>query len=227
MKKGYGFFFVCWLVVLTIFNIISFAVPLEKNVIFWAVYSAITISFIFNLVCAIIALSPQKLNKVFLNIPLLNVSITGIAVTFIFGLICLLIPGIPNWLAILICALVVLFNILSIVKAGAWSILVSSKEEKDKIQTAFLTNLKSEAGSLKLVARSAEAKKECDMLFDCIRYSDPMSTPELKEVETQISLKFSLFSEAVKNDNKQKISEYATELSNLIKERNQMCKRNK
>ena len=65
------------------------------------------------------------------------------------------------------------------------------------------------------------------MLFDCIRYSDPMSTPELKEVETQISQNFSLFSEAVKNDNKQKISEYATELSNLIKERNQMCKRNK
>lgn len=227
MKKGYGFFFVCWLIVLAIFNVISFAVPLEKNVAFWIVYAAVTISFVFNLFCAFIALSPKKLNKVFLNIPLLTVSITGIAVSFVIGVVCLLIPGIPTWLVILLCALVVLFDLLSIVKAGAWSILVSSKEEKDRVQTAFISNIKSEAEALKFVAKSPEAKKECNMVYDCIRYSDPMSISELKDVEEKISIKFSLFADAVKNDDKQQLSVCANELSNLIKERNRICKANK
>lgn len=41
-------------------------------------------------------------------------------------------------------------------------------------------------------------------VYEVVRYSDPMSSPELSAVEEEISAKFDYFTEAVAEDNAEK-----------------------
>lgn len=60
-------------------------------------------------------------------------------------------------------------------------------------------------------------------MYEAVRYSDPVSNPLLSGIESDISVKFSAFSDSVKNsaDNSRQLAE---ELCRLISERNAKVK---
>ena len=59
-------------------------------------------------------------------------------------------------------------------------------------------------------------------MYEALRYSDPVSAPDLSEVEREFAEKFKVFSGAVEEDNE--ASEKAGELLALIDLRNKKCK---
>ena len=80
-----------------------------------------------------------------------------------------------------------------------------------------------DAESLKGYAADDNAKQACEKVYEAVRYSDPVSNPLLSGIESEISVKFSAFSDSVKNsaDNSRQLAE---ELCRLISERNAKVK---
>ena len=73
-------------------------------------------------------------------------------------------------------------------------------------------------------AKSDETKAIAKKVYEAIRYSDPMSNEALSSVESQITIKFNEFSNALIEDNKSLAETLGNELIILVNDRNKKCK---
>ena len=229
MNKKFKYYAIVWAILLAVFNVICFVTPGEAAGMskfggaFWAGYIFITIAFIGQLVCAYIALKTDDKTKLFYNIPIIRISYTGLILTVVFGALCMAIPNLPNWVGIIVCVLVLAFTAIAVIKAKAASDVVENIDKKVKAQTMFVKSLTVDAESLLSRAGMPDAKDACKKVYEAVRYSDPISNDALAGIESQITLKFNEFSNAV-TSNADTISTLADELVILIGDRNKKCK---
>lgn len=229
MKKVFRFYSAVWAILLAIFNVISFVsvgwagIP-KYTPSFWIGYVFITLSFIGQIVCAYFALKDDDIKKTFYNVSLISTSYTGLILSFIFGGLCMLISPLPYWVGIILCAIVLGFNIIAVVKATAVIDIASGIDEKVKESTLFIKSLTVDAESLMSRAKSENIKAECKKVYEAVRYSDPMSNSALASIESEITIKFSNFSGAVVSDDFDVVAKSSKELVILIGERNKKCK---
>ena len=229
MKKGFRYYAAAWALLFVLFNLLVFVPPRfvgeydKFGGAFWAGYVGITVAFVGQLVCAHFALKAENAQKLFYNLPLVTVSYTGLVLTLVCGGLCMTVPDLPNWVGALVCLLILVFCAVAVIKAAAAAELVAGVDEKVKTQTQFIKNLTVDAENLCARAQGDAAKAACKKVYEAIRYSDPMSTPALADIESQIALKFNALSTAVTNgaDN---ISALTDELVVFIMERNKKCK---
>lgn len=229
MKKVCKSYAAIWAVLFILFQVISFvsvgwAGEGKYTPSFWTGYILITLAFIGQLICALIALKDEEPKKTFYKISLLTTSYTGLILSFVFGGLCMVISPLPYWVGILLCAVVLAANIITVLKASVAVDVVSGVDEKVKAQTLFIKSLTVDAEGLVARARSESVKAECKKIYEAIRYSDPMSHDALSSVEGEITVKFSALTEAVKADNSEAVSAAAAELAILVADRNKKCK---
>ena len=90
--------------------------------------------------------------------------------------------------------------------------------------TVFIRTLTADAQGVAALAKSDAVRAECKKVYEVVRYSDPMSSPELSAVEEEISAKFDYFTEAVAEDNAEKAAAAGGELLLKVEERNRKCR---
>lgn len=229
MKKVFKFYSVIWAVLLALFNVISFvsvgwAGISKYTPSFWIGYAFITLSFIGQIVCAYFALKDNDIKKTFYNVSLIAASYTGLILSFVFGGLCMIISLLPYWVGILLCAIVLGINVIAVIKASAVVDIVSSIDEKTKESTLFIKSLTVDAESLMSRAKSETIKAECKKVYEAVRYSDPMSNDAFVSVESDITIKFSKFSEAVVSEDSEAVVTLAEEIIILLGDRNKKCK---
>ena len=227
MKKNFKLYLVAWAIVLALFNVISFVVPSEKTTSFWIGYIFISLTFIGQLACASTVFKANNATKLFYNLSLVKIGYVGLIASFVVGGLCMLISPLPYWVGMIVCAVVLAANILSILKATATVTEVERIDSKIKIQTSFVKMLTIDADTLMAQAKSDAVKAECRKVYEAIRYSDPMSNDALASVESQISVKFSELFDAVKTDDFTSVTEIANDIIILINNRNQKCRASK
>lgn len=230
MKKGFQRYAAAWAVLLVLFNLICFVTPAEWYGFnkfggsFWAGYVVITLAFIGQLVCAQKAFRAENAKKFFYNLPLITVSYTGLILTLVLGGLCMAIPDVPNWLGAIVGAVVLAFTAVAVIKASAAADIVESVDQKVAEKTSFLRMATADAEFILASAKSAEAKAECKKVYEALRYSDPMSSGALSEIEKKITAQIEELKSAVAADDAEKVKSAAEELMLLIKERNTKCK---
>lgn len=227
MNRNFKYYIAAWSVLAVIFNVIAFATPAVAGAskfdgAFWSGYILIMLALIGQLVCAYFAFKAKSKEQIFLRLSLVTVSYSALILSFVVGAACMLIPNLPNWVGIILCALILGFTAVSVIKANAAVELVHETDARVKEKTAFIRMMTVEADNLMARAQNGEAKAMCKKVYEALRYSDPMSCNALSGTEAEISEKFSAFAAAVKNG--ENASELADELIALIGDRNRMCK---
>ncbi len=229
MKKVFKFYSAVWAILLALFNVISFVsvgwaeIP-KYTPSFWVGYTFITLSFIGQIVCAYFALKDNDIKKTFYNVSLISISYTGLILSFVFGGLCMIISPLLYWVGIILCAIVLGFNITAVVKATAAIDIVSSIDGKVKESTLFIKSLTVDAESLISRAKSENIKAECKKVYEAVRYSNPMSNNALASIEEDIAIKFPRFSEAVISEDLETVVMLADEIIVLLGDRNKKCK---
>lgn len=229
MKKRFNLYIIAWAVLLALFNVIAFvsvgwAGQEKYTSSFWIGYVFITVMFIGQLICSYMAFKADSAKKLFYHISLIRTSYIGLIVSFIVGGLCMLISPLPYWVGVIICAIVLVVNFLSVIKATTAIDEIERIDTKVKTQTFFIKSLTVDADTLMASAKSEAVKAECRKVYEAIRYSDPMSHDALSSVESQITVKFAELSEAVKTDDANKVTEIANEIIILVVDRNKKCK---
>ena len=229
MKKHFKSYILFWAVLLVVFNVIAFISVgwrgAEKYTpSFWIGYSFITVSFIGQLVCTAKTIDADTSAKTFYNISLISASYAGLIASFVVGGLCMLISNLPYWLGAVLCVIVLALNIIAVTKASVAIAEVERVDEKIKNQTFFIKALTVEAEGLVNCAKTGEIKKECVKVYEAVRYSDKMSNPALAEIESRLREKLSSFSNAVSEDDEEKVKALALDILSLIKDRNNKCK---
>ena len=229
MKRGFKFYCVTWAALLVLFNVIAFVLPgwagVEKyTASFWIGYGFIMLTFLGQLICAYFGFRGNDLKKLFYSISLVTTSYTGLVLSFVIGGLCMLISPLMYWVSIVLCAIVLVINVLAVAKAAVAVAVVSEIDDKIKAQTFFIKSLTVDAESLMALAKTEELKMWCKKVYEAVRYSDPMSSPALASAESQITVKFADFSDAVKGEQAENVRTLSEELLVLIEDRNKKCK---
>lgn len=227
MKNKFWSYFSAWAVVLVVFNVIAFVTPAipgqEKyTASFWIGYVLISLCFVGQLVCAWLALKENNRTKLFYKLPLVTISCSGLIVSFFVGAACMLITALPYWVGVIVCTFLLAWMAIALIKAGTAADIVAQIDEKVKVQTFFVKSLTVDAESLMARAKTDEAKKACKKVYEAVRYSDPMSNDVLAGIESQITLKFAAFSDAVTGGT-ENMDALAEEVVILISDRNNKC----
>lgn len=231
MKKNFKSYAIIWVILFAIFNAVVFIArstmseyfPFDAS--FWIAWAIVIVAFIGNLACSYFAFKAENAKKMFYNLSIITLSWSALIAMLVVGCVLMLIPKCPAWIASIICILVLAFNAIAVVKAKWAGDTVNSIDEKIKVQTSFIKDITVDAENLIGRAKNGTVKAECKKVYEALRYSDPMSTPELSSIENTISAKMSDFATVVDEDDTEKVTELATEIVTLAKERNNKCQR--
>ncbi len=227
MNKNFKYYIAAWAVLAVIFNVIAFVTPAADgaskfNGAFWSGYVLIMLALIGQLVCAYFAFKAKSKEQLFLKLPLVTISYSALILSFVVGAACMLIPNLPNWVGIILCALILGFTAISVIKASAAAELVHETDTRVKEKTAFIRLKTIEAENLMARAQTAEAKETCKKVYEALRYSDPMSSDALARVEAELAEKFQTLEAAVLSG--AGATEAADSLLETLAERNGKCK---
>lgn len=229
MKKLFKSYFAIWSVLLVLFNIIAFVstgwTGQEKYTSsFWIGYVSITIAFLGQLACTNYALKNDDSRKTFFSLSLFSVGRAGLIMTFVFGGLCMLISTMPYWAGTILCAATLAFNAIAIIKTATTADIVTDTEERLNQTTTFIRSLTLDAEALLKSSTDEGAKSAIKKVYEAVRYSDPVSSTALAPLENEINLKFSDLTEAVNQNEPDKIVCIANEIMDLLAERSRNCK---
>ena len=229
MNKKFLFYLIIWFIFIVLFNVIVFVTPSSINGMykyggaFWTGYIFITVAFVGHLGCAYYALRTDNNTKLFFNIPIISVSLFGLIASGISGVICMVWPNFPKWIGIILCFTVLAVTAVAVIMAVGASAAVEYTEKDLKNKISFISYLRGEAEALVVNANSEEGKREAQKVYDALRYSDPVSKPELYRVESQIDACFRGLAQSISAGD-DSIEAEADKLVKLINERNKRCK---
>ena len=225
---------IAWAVMLAVFNGIAFATPgwagaPKYTGAFWAGYVFVTIAFVANLCLTFWAFKDagNSTKRMFYNLPVIRISYSMLIVSLIVGALTMVNSLLPTGIAVAILLILVVFYTVTIVSSKVAIDAVEAVDTKIEAKTSFMKDLRAKADSLVKSASTPAIKEECNKVFEAIRFSDPMSSPSLDQIESQINIKYMEFSTAAKSGEEDKVKVLNKELQDLIAERNAECKAGK
>ena len=217
MKKRSGYLILT--IVLIVFAVITFAAPFEKTPVFW-------VSFVFGLlaICFQIplwnkALGGETLKSKFLGFPVLHIGVAYLIIQLIVSIIMMAVPGISLWIAIIVDVIILAITCILVTSGDVARTAIEETEEKIQAKTSFIKGLRADVDALLSKEADTEVREALRKLSDEIRYSDPMSSSALENIEAEITEK--LISVSTAGENKMNV---ISEISGLIKQRNIKCK---
>ena len=229
MKKNFKSYALIWAIFLVAFNIIVFLVrpiipgyEIHYDLRFWIAWLFVMAAFVGNLLCANKAFQAENLEKLFYKVPLISVSYRGLIGMLVLGGALMLIPNCPAWIAAVVCVAIAAFTAVAVVKADWAGEAVSATNEKVKAQTQFIKLLTADAETLLGKAKTPDAKIAAKKVYEALRYSDPMSSEALGEIEAELAEKFRALEAAVTSgtDSEPAAEDFLT----TLEKRNRLCK---
>ena len=219
MKKNKGMAYAVLSIAFVLFNVIAFAVPTAKTATFWIAYVFTAVAFALQIAIWKLAFKgADTLKSKFLGIPLISVGITYLIIQIIVFAIFMVFPIVPTWIAIVVCALILGISAICLIGTETDREEINRVEEKVEKKVFYIKSLQVDVEMLASAETDSDTKAALTKLAEKIRFSDPMSSGALTDIETEISAKVKELKTA---ENK---SEIITIIDSLITERNKKAK---
>lgn len=231
-NKNLRIYAAIWAICLALFNVAAFVAPSEIGgaskfgVSFWVAYGVITAAFIGHLLSAVFAFRADRPVRFFYRIPLLTVSGAGIVLTLIAGGVFVALPALPDWIGIIVCAALLAFDAIAVLKASAAAQIVGTLDETVAKQTRRMRDLTDRAEGI-LRDASEETRETAQKVYDALRFSDPVSSDATADADASVTRQLAEFADAVRENDAELSRQLADALLVLIEERNRICKREK
>ena len=219
MKKNTFMSYLALGIVFVLFNVLAFVIPTDKTATFWTAYAFSVASFALQIPLWKIAISKKNtLKNKFLGVPVICVGIAYLIIQLIAFAVFMIFPALPSWLAITVCAVIIVFFSLCVIAGHVGANEIKRVEEKIKVKLAFIQFLQIDIEMIVESESDNETKEALKKLAEKVRFSDPMSHGMLGELESRILAKV----DEMKSQADKK--ELIKEVDILLTERNKKCK---
>lgn len=213
--KGYAILGILFVLV----SIIAFVIPTEKTETFWIAYIFTSVAFVAQIVIWRTAFGKEEtLKSKFLGFPVVYISMVYLIVQIIAFAIFLFVPMLPAWSAMIVCAVILGISAMCMIATDVGRSEVERIETKVQNKVFYIKNLQVDVEMLAERESDAEIKTALVQLAEKIRFSDPMSSELLEELEKDISDKVN----ELNNDTDK--TAIIVKLNLLLDERNKKCK---
>ncbi len=220
--KAFRSYAMLWGVVFALYHILSLAIPKSFDADFWVSYIVTTLAFLAQLYVGYRDFRAGSTKNSFYHIPAVTISAVGVGVLALVGVITAIIPAVPAWLSVVLCALIVGFTAFATIGTASTADAAVRMDRRVKVDTFFIRSLTADAELLLKNATPSQAPI-VRQVYEAARYSDPVSHEELAGLEAQITVRFRTFEGAVAQDSNE-LNAIALELCALLSQRNKTCK---
>ncbi len=225
MDKNWKRGAVCLGVPLALYLLLAFLIPFVKTAVFWFSFAFTLIAFGVTAYALYTAfLKKPDARSRFYGFPIARIGVLYGGVQLAVGLLFMALgKWIPAWLAVLVYAAMLGAAVIGLVSADAVVETIHTQDWKLKKDVAFMRSLQSKANQMAAQCNLPEVQQFCEN----IRYSDPVSSEALAEIERDLSAAVDDLQAAIVDGDKGVISQLARKADTLLSERNRVCKLNK
>ena len=227
MNKSFKIYpLIVFIAILAAINVIYYLVPIPKVTASpWIAYGFTMFSVLFT--CGVLYFSffknePVK-SKAY-GFPLFRCALKYMIFQLIFfAVVCLFSVIIPDWVTLIVCILALIFALIGVLSAETARTIINNQEQRDAVATAQNTYFRLDAAAILNKCTDPAVRPELEKLADDIRYSDPVSTPELNDVESYIYNQMRVLDAQVNAGSETALTLIA-DIRRAIADRNQRCK---
>ena len=210
-------------VIIGIVNLLIFTISDAdaRNGVFWLSYGFMMAAFAVQIVCMLLSFKRADVEAVFFGIPLASFSVFYLGAALFTGTVFMIFSAIAPFIlalvvqTILLGAFVVIaaFTVLS---RDVTQHVADNVKEKVVVLKSALIDLE----TTRDMAADKELKSSLEKLCETVKYSDPMSTEAVAEVEERILSKVSALKTSICAEDKESAMKICRELEMLWTERN-------
>lgn len=213
--KGYAILGIIFLLI----SIIAFAVPTMKTTTFWIAYFFTAIAIVSQIVSWKNAFEKEDtLKSKFLGLPIVYIGIVYLVAQIVAFAVFTAVPTLPIWSPLVVCVAILGISAIFMIVGEAGRGEIERVEEKVQKKVFFIKELQADVELLADAETDSSTKAALRQLAEKIRFSDPMSSEQLVDLESKISEKAAELKTAVSR------MEIVTEINLLLDERNKKCR---
>ena len=229
MKKNAIRWWVVLGVVLVVYNVLAFALPFPKTAVFAVSYLFTTIAILAQIYVIRTAFyRGEGVKSKFYGFPIAKLGVIYLAVQLIAGLVFMALGLIvPVWLPLALYVVLLGIAAAGFVAADAARDEVVRQEVKLEKDVSRMREFQAKGQALVALNQVSEAARPLEKLAENLRFSDPVSSEALTEIEDQLAECLAQLQEAVSAQKTEQILSVCQEAEHILAERNQLCKLSK
>lgn len=229
MKKNAIRWWVVLGVVLVVYNVLAFALPFPKTAVF-------AVSYLFTMIAILAQIyvirtafyRGEGVKSKFYGFPIAKLGVIYLAVQLIAGLVFMALGLIvPVWLPLALYVVLLGVAAVGFVAADAARDEVVRQEVKLEKDVSRMREFQAKGRALVTLNQVPEAARPLEKLAEDLRFSDPVSSEALTEIEDRLAECLAQLQEAVSAQKTEQILSVCQEAEHILAERNQLCKLSK
>jgi hypothetical protein len=212
------------LVILLVYNTVFFALPVTREARHWISCGFSTLAIILTAVLSFYVLWRGTMCSKFYGLPILYVGWIYMPLQLAWGLVFMFVSPIPLWAGIIPSVALLMACVLGLVAVELGTTEIGRLDTVIKEKVFYIRSLQAEVETLAAKTTDGALKKALKEYAQAIRLSDPMSAPDLAELESVQETKTAAFKEPVLAGNAEEAGILCAELRQLLAERNRKCR---
>lgn len=228
MTKNKTRFYIVLAILFAVFTVIAIALPLAKAATFWISYIFAVIALAVQIYAFPKAFAGESVKSKFYGFPIARVTTIYLVAQLVLSLI-FMIAGkwVPVWIPVILFALMLGAAAIGFVAAEGIRDEVERQDVVHKTNVGTMRALQSKAVFIAGQCEDAETKKALDAFAEALRFSDPVSSDALKDIEENLTGLVEELGNAVLDKDYSATRTLCAKASSLLADRNRMCKLNK
>lgn len=214
-------------IIFVIYNILFWVIPFPKCASAIVMYIFTLVSIAASLYITHIAFSKGgDIKSKFYGFPVFKLGIIYTVLQLAMGFVICIINffvTVPAWVAVVLSVLAAGFAAIGVITADNVRDAIEEHETETERVIEKVTYFKLDIESAVSMCTDTDLKKKLNVLAEEFRYSDPVSSDELKEIESIIDLKLIELKKTMDCDVTE-AKKIADQLSVLLTDRNRLCK---
>jgi len=224
LTKNNTLFLASVFIIIAVYNVVVFILPFSKGNGFWTGYGFSMFAFVLMTGVGLYAFGREKLQSKFYRIPLVSVARRYLITQLIVGFLEMALQYHPYYqfqYGIALNTILLGACLIGLIAVDVAREEIERIDEKIKGKVFYIKSLQVDMEGLVDKASDESVKKVFKDLVETIKYSDPMSSPQLAAIENKIEAKVAVLAETVDANG---IKALCNELQQLFAERNRKCK---
>lgn len=219
-------------IIFVLFSVLAFAIPFEKNTVFWLSYGFGVLALAVQLLVQprALDLDGHDVRSKFYGFPLTRIATAYLAVQLVLSLVFMILcqsMEIKTWVPLIAYVLIFGISAIGFIAADAMKEEVERQDTVHKANVGTMRALQSKAVFVASQCEDAETKKALDSFSEALRFSDPVSNSATADIEENLTGLLEELGSAVLDKDYPAAKTLCARASTLLADRNRMCKLNK
>ena len=232
MSKNRMRFYVSLAIVFAIFTVIAFAVPFRHNAVFWLSYAFAVVAVLVQLYSYPKAFDFEghDVRSKFYGFPLARLTTIYLIAQLALSLLFMIVGNfvqVPSWIPVVLYVILLGISAIGFIAADSMKEEVERQDTVHKARVDTMRALQSKSVFIASQCDDSETRKALSKLAESFRFSDPVSSDALSDIEASLNALVDELQSAVMEKDNAAAQTLCAKVEATLADRNRMCKLNK